>query len=74
VKHTRPFIGPNYEHLKQLGITPGEEMLNLLKNHSLKHPVLRNVGIVDLLGEERELPELLDQSEKWLTVPWAKII
>jgi hypothetical protein len=74
VKHTRPIYGPNYDHLKQKMITPEEEMLMLLKRHSLKRPLLQNLGVVDVFGREYKIENLSEHSDEWLTMPWGNIL
>jgi len=74
VRHTRSFFGPNYEHLRTIGKSPGDEASALLAKYSLKQPLLRNVGIVDHSGNERTIAVDSECSEEWVTVPWAKFV
>lgn len=74
MRHTRPQFGPNYEHLKARRMSPGHELLDVLRKFGLKRPVLRNVRVVDTRGHEHRIGDMATCPEEWMTVPWGSLV
>ncbi|MGH8712808.1 MAG: DUF707 domain-containing protein [Casimicrobiaceae bacterium] len=51
ITHTRPVGGPNYDALRSLGVTPGEELLHLFRRHRLPEKIEPTVSAaIDTTG------------------------
>jgi hypothetical protein len=68
-RHTRPYGGPNYGHVYRAGTTAYLELMALQDKHSIRQPLLKNIGAIRNDGSP--VPgDQMSNDERWIVPPW----
>lgn len=70
MRHTRPYGGPNYQHVRDLGSSAMCELLTLQKKYGVRQPIIEILKYIDLEGNHKSLGQDDPNSERWIVPPW----